>query len=335
MEHTSAVGSPGQLWAVVLAGGEGVRLRPLVRRLYGEARPKQFTALVGARSLLRQVLDRVRLAVPSDRTVVVTLEQHDGYLADALDGAPVRRVILQPEDKDTAAGVLFPAHWVHRRDPEAVVAVFPSDHFIRIDDEQTFMEHVADMADVIREHPGWTVLLGASPSDAEPDYGWIEPGEILAWSPSGEPVSRVRRFLEKPSPRDAQLCLEKGWLWNTFVLVAKAWRLPQIEADLLPQMHEALSAISPCDRDEIDPGALERTYARLHKVSFSRSILESCPAGLVVSRLPAAVAWSDWGTLDRVVKSLKKAGLLPRWFGESDLMGGLRDERHQGREVWQ
>jgi mannose-1-phosphate guanylyltransferase len=328
-----SAGIEGHLWAVVLAGGEGVRLRPLVRRLYGEARPKQFTALVGSRSLLRQVLDRVRLAVPSDHTLVVTLKHHDGYLADALDGAAVRRVMLQPEDKDTAAGVLFPVHWVHRRDPEAIVAVFPSDHFIRISDEHAFMEHVADMVDVIREHPGWTVLLGASPSDAEPDYGWIEPGEILAWSPSGEPVSRVRQFLEKPLPREAQLCLEKGWLWNTFVLVVKASRLLQIEADLLPEMHEALLEISRCDQDEIDPGALERAYVRLRKASFSRAILEPCPAGLVVSRLPAAVTWSDWGTPERVVKSLKKAGLLPRWFGESDLMGDLGKEGRQGREV--
>ena len=320
-------GTEGELWAVVLAGGEGVRLQPLIRRLYGEARPKQFTGLVGSRSLLRQTLDRVRLAVPSDRTVVVTLKHHDSYLADALDGAPVRRVMVQPEDMDTAAGVLFPVHWIHRRDPEAIVAVFPSDHFIRAGEEQAFMEHVADMADVIHEHPGWTILLGASPSDAEPDYGWIEPGEILAWSPSGEPVSRVCQFREKPSLREAQLCLDKGWLWNTFVLVAKASQLLRIEANLLPQMHKALVAICPRDEAEIDPGALERAYGLLRKASFSRAILESCPAGLVVSRLPAAVNWSDWGTPERVVKSLKKAGLLPRWFGESDVVGEFGDER--------
>src|SRR5881409_4081657 len=120
----------GQLWAVVLAGGEGVQLRPLIRRLYGEDRPKQFAAVFGSRSLLHQALDRVRLAVAAERTVLVTLKNHDGYLAEALNGTPVRRLLVQPEDKGTAAGVLLPTHWIHWCDPEAIIIVFPSDHFI-------------------------------------------------------------------------------------------------------------------------------------------------------------------------------------------------------------
>lgn len=40
-------GSAGGLWAMVLAGGDGIRLQPLTRRLYGEPRPKQFAALIG------------------------------------------------------------------------------------------------------------------------------------------------------------------------------------------------------------------------------------------------------------------------------------------------
>ena len=71
----------GSLWAVVLAGGEGVRLRPLVRRMCGDERPKQFVPLLGTRTLLRQTLDRVRLLIPPERTMVVALESHTRYLA--------------------------------------------------------------------------------------------------------------------------------------------------------------------------------------------------------------------------------------------------------------
>ena len=78
---TASMESPesehGNLWAIVLAGGEGVRLRSLTRRLYGDDRPKQYAALVGARSLLRQTLDRVSLLIPPERTVVVTLASHE------------------------------------------------------------------------------------------------------------------------------------------------------------------------------------------------------------------------------------------------------------------
>ena len=76
----SPVSEHGNLWAIVLAGGEGMRLRGLTRRLYGDDRPKQYAALVGARSLLRQTLDRVGLLVPPERTVVVTLASHARYV---------------------------------------------------------------------------------------------------------------------------------------------------------------------------------------------------------------------------------------------------------------
>ncbi|MBI1893764.1 MAG: hypothetical protein HYS14_06600, partial [Candidatus Rokubacteria bacterium] len=74
LEPSSAY--PGTLWGIVLAGGEGVRLRPLTRRVYGEERPKQYAALIGSRSLLRQTLDRLAGVIPLERTVVVTLRSH-------------------------------------------------------------------------------------------------------------------------------------------------------------------------------------------------------------------------------------------------------------------
>src|SRR5262245_29143185 len=328
MRQASIEEPAGQVWAVVLAGGEGLRLRPLIERLYGEPRPKQFASLVGSRSLLRQTLDRVQLAVPSRRTVVVGLADHDGYLAESLDDASVRKVLLQPEDRETGAGVLLPTHWVHARDPHAVVAVFPSDHFI--DDDQALMQHVADMAEVIEEHPNWMALLGAPACEPETDYGWIEPGEIVGWSPAGEPISRVRQFLEKPSPVTAHACLQKGWLWNTFVVVAKASLLIDIGSRFLPEVHEPLSQIRPLDDAATAADALQKAYRFFPKMSFSRAVLEFCPDGLVVSRLPK-VSWSDWGTPERVVKSLRKAGLLPRWFDESNLVGQSSGSAGLGR----
>ena len=66
----SAVPSQGQLWGIVLAGGEGVRLRALVRRVCADDRPKQYVPLFGDRTLLQQTLDRVALGIPPNRTAV-------------------------------------------------------------------------------------------------------------------------------------------------------------------------------------------------------------------------------------------------------------------------
>ena len=84
-----------QTWAIVLAGGDGVRLRPLVRRLFGDERPKQFIPLLGPASLLRQTLDRVERLVPPERTVVVSRVEHAGHIARELSGRSRPRVLLQ------------------------------------------------------------------------------------------------------------------------------------------------------------------------------------------------------------------------------------------------
>ena len=39
-------------WAVILAGGDGTRLKELSRLISGDNRPKQFCALFGGGSLL-------------------------------------------------------------------------------------------------------------------------------------------------------------------------------------------------------------------------------------------------------------------------------------------
>jgi mannose-1-phosphate guanylyltransferase len=201
-----------EFWAVVLAGGEGVRLQSLTRRLYGAARPKQYAALFETRSLLRQTLDRVRPAVPADRTLVVTLEDQHAYLDEALDGAPIRRVLAQPETKGTAAAALLAANYIQWFDPGAVMVIFPSNHFVA--EEDRFMEHIADVAAAVGEHPEWLALVGARPTGPEPEYGWIRPGVVAGWTPVGDPISDVQQFWEKPSADAARACQERGWLWE-------------------------------------------------------------------------------------------------------------------------
>lgn len=299
----------GRPWAIVLAGGEGVRLRTLTRRVCGDERPKQYAALIDSRSLLRQTLDRVALAIPSERTVLVTVRSHARWMAEECAGAGPR-VLVQPEDRGTAAGVLFPAHWISWQDPEATVAVFPSDHFIL--EEAAFMRHVLEVAAVVSQNPGWLVLLGARPAEPEPEYGWIEPGEPLGDGPGG-PLWRVRRFHEKPSLETAQACLAGGWLWNTFAFVAKLATLLEAGRQLLPRLSDRLARIAPFAGTEDEPWAIQQAYALAPKANFSRAVLEPCPSFLAVSRLPA-LTWSDWGTPERVLKSLRGAGIFPPWL---------------------
>ena len=308
-----AMGRREEQWAIVLAGGEGVRLRRLSRRVCGEARPKQYVPLLGARTLLRQTLDRVQLAFAPERTVVVTVWDHARYLTAECSGARSPRVLAQPTSCGTAAGILFPAHWISWRAPDATVAVFPSDHFIG--DEAAFMAHVAEVSEWVDRHPDRIVLVGARARDAEVEYGWIEPGELLGTVATGS-IRAVRSFIEKPSAEVARSCLARGCLWNTLVLVAKVAALLQVGRERMPEMSTRLDHIRAFAGTEGEAWALRQAYALMPTANFSRTILDACPSGLAVSELPP-LQWSDLGTPARVFDLLRDLGLRPAWLAEA------------------
>jgi mannose-1-phosphate guanylyltransferase len=118
----------GSLWAIVLAGGEGIRLRSLVREVCGDERPKQYVPLLDSRTLLQQTLDRVGRLVPAARTVIVTMQGHTRYLRGLL-GAPIGpQVLAQPADRGTAAAVLLPAHWIQIAEGMGIRSILHTDY---------------------------------------------------------------------------------------------------------------------------------------------------------------------------------------------------------------
>jgi mannose-1-phosphate guanylyltransferase len=292
------------LWAIVLAGGEGARLRPLTRRLFGDERPKQYAALGGTRSLLRQTLDRVSRLVPPERTVVVTLESHARFLVPELAHLPGMSVLRQPTDRGTAAGVLLPAHWISQRDPGATVVVFPTDHLVL--DEVGFMRRVARAARHAREHREWLVLLGAPPTAPEPDYGWIQPGTPLQWG-GDAPLQRVLAFVEKPSSAQARVLFGSGYLWNTLVFAGSLSAIIESGARGVPLLHDRLLHVGVFLGTSHDRWALEKAYLLAPWADFSRSVLETSAIPLAVLSIDRGT-WCDLGSPERMARSLKSLG---------------------------
>ena len=313
-ESPPPVSSRGALWGVVLAGGEGVRLRSLARRICGDDRPKQYVPLLEGRTLLRQTLDRVALGIPPHRTAVITLRSHTGYVVRS-GGLRPAHVLMQPADRGTAPAILWSALWVAEQDPDGILAIFPSDHFVL--GEATFMAHVARIAAWAAEHPERVVLLGAQASGPEMEYGWIELGKPLNFE-GDQRMWEVRRFWEKPSEENVRICLEAGCLWNTFVMVGKAATFLEVGHAAVPAISDRLAHLRPFLGTEDQTWATHQVYALMPQVNFSQAVLEPCTELFAVANLPH-VTWSDLGSPRRVFDILRRTRILPSWVLPSDL----------------
>lgn len=294
-------------WGLVLAGGDGLRLRSLTRRLVGDERPKQFCPVLGPTTLLEETQRRVALAIPRDHTLTIVTRTHERFYRPLLAGAVPWSVIVQPGNRGTAPALLYAMLRLAARTPMASVAVFPCDHFVS--DDAVFMGHVETAFAAVRSRPELVILLGMTPDSAEVDYGWIEPGEPLL-AAGGTVISRVRRFWEKPSEDFARALQRKGCLWNSFVMVAQLTAFLALIRSARPDLWDAFAGI----RDELDtPGeeeAVRALYARLPEANFSREVLARPPANLAV--LPVrGVEWSDLGEPRRLLARLAGAG--SRW----------------------
>src|SRR5262249_10140182 len=115
-------------WGVILAGGEGVRLRPLTRLLSGDERPKQYCPLFGGRTLLRQTIQRVSRNISRERLLYVVLSAHEPFYSRELSDVPANRLLAQPSNRGTLPAILGSLMLIHERDQQAVVGIFPSDH---------------------------------------------------------------------------------------------------------------------------------------------------------------------------------------------------------------
>src|SRR6185295_2800607 len=158
-------------WGIVLAAGEGNRVREFLAALSGGGGIKQFCSVLGSRSLLQTTLDRVQQLIPRERIVIIVDKRHRPEAADQLAGWPQENIIYQPANRETAAGILLPLAHISHRCPDATVAVFPSDHFIS--DERSFMSHVATAFEETEVFPLSAILLGMTPDHMEEGYGWI------------------------------------------------------------------------------------------------------------------------------------------------------------------
>ncbi|HEU5191578.1 MAG TPA: sugar phosphate nucleotidyltransferase [Methylomirabilota bacterium] len=309
-DHNRAAAPPGEgrgeRWALVLAGGDGARLRPLTRELCGDDRPKQFCPVMGGRTLLEATWARLDGVITPPHRMAVVTRRHEPFYAPVMARLRPAELVVQPDNRGTAPGILYPLLKLAARAPAAAVAVLPSDH--HVSDDARFMTWVEAAFEAAAARPDRLVLLGMIPDSPESEYGWIEPGDLV--SPAGpRDLYCVTRFWEKPPADLAQSLRRRGCLWNSFVMVGAVETFLAAIACALPALYGALDNVAPAFGGAVEAAAVRAAYAALPAADFSRQVLTPSTSRLAV--LPVTgVAWSDLGSPDRVWRAWQQPSAL-------------------------
>jgi mannose-1-phosphate guanylyltransferase len=310
--------SRSRRWGVILAEGDGKRLLPLTRRIASDDRPKQFCPILGDETLLHQTQRRVYQLVQAWRTVLVLTRTHEPFYADEVAGIPSSRLLIQPSNQGTAPAILYSLLRLCEMDPKGVVAFFPSDHYFS--DDEAFTGHIDSAYAAAASRPEVVILLGIPPETPEMEYGWIEPGIPLG-TPVPESVCRVSRFWEKPHGTLAAELMERGCLWNSFVMVGHVRAFLNLIRQALPHLIEAFESIRTQLFTAYERTALNELYSSITATNFSQEVLSARPNDLAVLRA-TGLGWSDLGEPGRVRSVLERKSVQEKWGVKHGREGG-------------
>jgi mannose-1-phosphate guanylyltransferase len=284
------------LWAVVLAAGEGRRVSAWTADARG-AVPKQYYSFGGPRAMVHWALDRARGVVAPGHVVVVVAEEHRRFWSRELAALPPPNIVVQPRNRGTAPGILLPLLTICDRDRKARVIVLPSDHYVAR--ERILRTALLRATRVPPEGEGRVTLLGMTPTDLDPEYGWIVP------DPSHSD-GRVSGFMEKPDRETAAGLMTVGALLSTLMLVADADALLRLYEEALPELFRSF-----LDRSNGNRQACEDLYETIRDADFSRDVLARFADRLSLLQVPDC-GWSDLGTPARVKRFLDRQQAVRR-----------------------
>ncbi len=290
-------------WALVLAAGEGSRLSALTMTPSGVHVPKQFCSLLSGPSLVHEALCRAESVAPNERICMIVAAQHRRWWESSSGPLSASNVIVQPENRGTANGILLALLHIAERDRSARIVLLPSDHHVQ--DEPRLAESLRWAVTHLRLQPHEVLLLGIEPEEPDPELGYIVPGDCRK-----DGTFEVVQFVEKPSAARARELIANGALWNAFIIAASAQTLLGLLAGRFPAIvREMREAVRRDLHRPVDAIATAELYERLPDLDFSRHVLgDGSDPDLRVLPVPQC-GWSDLGTSKRVAETLRQLGI--------------------------
>jgi mannose-1-phosphate guanylyltransferase len=270
-------------YAILMAGGVGSRFWPVSTQDF----PKQFHDMLGTgETLIQKTFSRLSKLIPKENIFILTNKRYNDLVFEQLPEVTKRQVVLEPAMRNTAPCILFASLKIQKENPNAIMIVAPSDHWI--EDEMAFVQNVQQAFDFCSKNDA-LMTLGIQPTFPNTGYGYIEYEKN-----SSDAIKTVNQFREKPDYETAKTFLEQGnFLWNAGIFmwsvssVVKAFQNNQ--SDLYQLFEKGIEVYNT----DLEDDFISDNYGKSENISVDYAIMEKSKNVYV---LPATFDWNDLGT---------------------------------------
>ncbi|MDD5155736.1 MAG: mannose-1-phosphate guanylyltransferase [Candidatus Omnitrophica bacterium] len=283
-------------YAVVLAGGAGSRFWPVSR----ESIPKQFLAIYSDRTLIEETIQRISPLIKKKNIYIATNRIHSRKIKDCLKAFDIPRgnFFFEPAGRNTLAPIAFFSAKIKGIHPQAVIAVMPSDHFIK--NNRKYLRSLSRAIHLAQK--GFIVTIGIRPSRPETGYGYIK--AKIGTGAKARGFFKVDKFIEKPTLAKAKkLVSDKNYFWNSGTFIFRADVMLEEIRKFSPVVYKAIMKMH-------SPKDINRLWRRLPSVSIDYAVMEKTGKAVL---LPCDYGWLDlghWKAMEELLRKDKEGNIF-------------------------
>lgn len=279
-------------YAVIMAGGVGSRFWPVSIKNF----PKQFHDMLGTGdSLIQKTFERLERLIPSENILISTNERYKDLVLQQLPRVAEKQLVLEPAMRNTAPCILYSALKIYQENPDAVMIVAPSDHWI--ENEVEFIRNIETSFKACAEQD-ILMTLGIKPSYPNTGYGYIN------FENETSEIKKVKRFTEKPDLETATQFFEGGeHLWNAGIFLWSAKSILKAFGEFLPEMYALFCEGNKVYNTEFEDDFIAPNYEKAENISIDYGVMQSAKNIYV---LPVDFGWNDLGTWTSLYEKLPK-----------------------------
>lgn len=280
-------------YAILMAGGIGSRFWPVSTREF----PKQFHDMLGSgETLIQKTFSRLSQIIPKENILILTHESYNDLILEQLPMVKQEQIVLEPAMRNTAPCILYASLKIKKLNPNAVMVVAPSDHWI--EDEMQFVANLQRSFDLCEREES-LMTLGILPTAPNTGYGYIEFDKLDSRS-----IKKVVQFREKPDSKTARRFIQsRNYLWNAGIFIWSVRSILKAFEEFQPEMFALFMEGYEVYNSEKESAFIQENYPKADNISIDYAIMENAKNVYV---LPATFDWNDLGTWGSLHEKLPK-----------------------------